>query len=61
MKLFNRSDRQDKMRNEIAVAGRIRSLGMANELEDADPEAVQRRLRNMNYGSTNHQIAATRT
>jgi hypothetical protein len=59
MKLF-KSDRQDKMRNEGVAASRIRSLGTENTLEGADPEAVARRLRNLNYGSTSHKVLAAR-
>ncbi len=55
-----RKDRQDQMRNENVAASRIRSLGNENTLEDADPEEVARRLRNLNYGSTSHKVLAAR-
>lgn len=59
MSLFKR-DRQDKIRNENLAANRIRSLGSESTLQSTDPEEVNRRLRNMNYGSTSHKVIAAR-
>lgn len=58
--LFRRKDRKDKERSELAVASRIRSIGTINTHRDSDPEEVNRRLRNMTYGSTDSRIAAVR-
>lgn len=58
---FRRStSKQDRERHEMAAASRIRSLGAKTTFEDADPDEVTRRLRNMTYGSTDSRISATR-
>ena len=59
MSLFKR-DRQDKIRNENLAASRIRSLGTESTLRNTDPEEVDRRLRNLSYGSTSHKVLASR-
>lgn len=58
--LFRRNDRRDKERSESAAASRIRSIGTINAHKDSDPEEVNRRLRNMTYGSTDSRVAAVR-
>ena len=59
--MFFKRDRKDRERSEIAAARRIRSIGLTETpFEDVDPEAVNRRLRNMTYGSTHAGIAASR-
>jgi len=58
--LFRRSNKQDRERHELAAASRIRSIGTMTTVADADPEEVNRRLRNMTYGSTDSRVAATR-
>lgn len=58
--IFSRRDRKDRERNELSAANRIRSIGGIQTHENSDPEEVNRRLRNMTYGSTNSQIAAVR-
>ena len=57
---FNRRDRKDRERNEISVANRIRSIGTIETHTDSDPDEVDRRLRNMTYGSTDNRVAAVR-
>ena len=57
---FRRDSKQDRERHEMAAANRIRNLGGRSTFVDADPEEVNRRLRNMTYGSTNSRISATR-
>lgn len=58
---FRRStSKQDKLRHEQAAASRIRSLGTQATFVDADPDEVNKRLRNMTYGSTDSRISATR-
>lgn len=58
--VFGRKNRKDQERHELAAANRLRSLGTVNTYQDADPEEVNRRLRNMSYGSRNSRIAAVR-
>ncbi|NND02845.1 MAG: hypothetical protein HKN91_08660 [Acidimicrobiia bacterium] len=58
--IFRRRDRKDRERNELSAANRIRNIGSINTYEDADPAEVDRRLRNMTYGSTNSGVAAVR-
>jgi len=58
--IFSRRDKKDRERNELTAANRIRSIGGIQTHEGADPDEVNRRLRNMSYGSTNSQVAAVR-
>ena len=59
--MFFKRDRKDKERSELAAANRIRSIGlMTTHYDDTDPEEVNRRLRNMSYGSTHNRITAGR-
>lgn len=57
---FRRTTKQDRERHELAAASRIRSLGAKTTFVNADPEEVNKRLRNMTYGSTASRISATR-
>jgi hypothetical protein len=59
--MFFKRDRRDRERSEIAAASRIRDLSAREtHLENADPEEVNRRLRNMSYGSTHSRVTAGR-
>ncbi|MCP3976002.1 MAG: hypothetical protein GY720_16095 [bacterium] len=57
---FRRNNKRDKERSEMAAANRIRNLGGRSTYVDVDPEEVNRRLRNLTYGSTDSRISATR-
>jgi hypothetical protein len=58
--IFSRKDRKDRDRNELSAASRIRSIGNIQTYQDVDPAEVDRRLRNMSYGSTDSRVAAVR-
>lgn len=59
--MFFKRDRKDQERSELAAASRIRSIGMmSTHSDDTDAEAVNRRLRNMSYGSTHNRVTAGR-
>lgn len=58
--LFRKNDRKDKERHELAAASRIRSIGGLDTHKNSNPEEVNRRLRNMSYGSTDSRVAAIR-
>ncbi len=57
---FRRNNKRDRERSEMAAANRIRNLGGRSTYVDVDPEEVNRRLRNLTYGSTDSRISATR-
>lgn len=57
---FRKNDRKDRERHEQAAASRIRSIGGINTHENSDADEVNRRLRNMTYGSTDNRVAAVR-
>ncbi len=52
--------RKDKEVNEIAAAHRLRSIGETYKVEEADPDEITKRIRNMTFGSTASRVAATR-
>ncbi len=58
--IFGRRDRKDRERNELTAANRIRSIGDIQPYQNSDPEEVNRRLRNMSYGSTASRVTAVR-
>ena len=56
-----KKNRKDQERSELAAANRLRSIGLTvTHHDDTDPEEVNRRLRNMSYGSTHNRVTAGR-
>ena len=59
--MFFKRNRKDQERSELIAANRIRSIGLIDTHHaDTDPEEVNRRLRNMSYGSTHNRVTAGR-
>ncbi len=59
--LFAGSRRRHRDKNEVASPELVRSIGTMNVYENADPDEVVGRLRNMSYGATHSRVTKLRS